>query len=186
MAARQQERRAILRIDAQPVGKKFQGVWLELVDGTKWIVDYRARELWTWFRDREVIVSGGCYEPVGEAIRATHFRIDRLRDARPERGTRPYLAMGPEVLLRGQLELVTAPPGSKAAGTTRSVFRADDGVTYNVLGDVPADKPVRVRGRALEPDLSYVARTGDRDLWISEILDADHEDAPAPPEIPCP
>ena len=183
----QQERRAILRIDAQPTGKKFQGVWLELVDGTKWIVDYRPRDVWMLFRDREVFVTGGCYQPIGEAISATHFRIDRMRDARPERGTRPYITVGPQHVVRGQLVSVSAPPGSKLAESPpQKRFRSERGVTYGVIGAaLPEGETVRVRARELEPDMSYTARSIDRDLWISDVLGSDEEEH-APREIPCP
>ena len=158
----EQERRAIVRIDDKPVGTKFQGVWLELVDGTRWLIDSWPREIWTWFRDREVIVIGECFEPGPDAIAATHFRVDTMRDARPERGVRPYLAIGPEVVVSG--EVVADPAG------TRTLFRIEDGTTYGVIGEAPPlGTPVRVRCRALNPDMSYAARGGGRDLWIAGI-----------------
>jgi len=182
----QQERRAILRIDAQPAGKKFQGVWLELVDGTRWVVDYRPREVWTWFRDREVFVTGGCYKPTGEAIGATHFRVDRMRDAAPERGVRPYVAVGPQTVLRGQVVSVNPPPGSKLAFTSEKHFCSDTGATYGVVGaELPEGETVRVRARELVPDMSYRARSVDRDLWIADVLHGEADDE-QPHEIPCP
>lgn len=37
------ERRATVRIDPAPGGKQFQGVWLELEGGARWVIAYRAR-----------------------------------------------------------------------------------------------------------------------------------------------
>lgn len=90
------ERRATVRVDAQPAGKKFQGVWLELADGARWVIDYRPRLPWRSFADREVLVTGGCYEPFGQAITAPHVRVDRMRFAEDRRGVQPYLEVGPE------------------------------------------------------------------------------------------
>ena len=49
------ELRATLRIDPAPAGKRFQGVWLVAGD-REYVVDYRARTLWTWFAGRQVTV----------------------------------------------------------------------------------------------------------------------------------
>jgi hypothetical protein len=183
------ERRATLRVDDHTKAARFQGVWLEQSDGSRWVVDYRARSLWTWFADREVIVTGECYQPIGSAITAPHFRVDTLRPATAERGRGPYLAMGPEQLLRGELVTVAAPAGGKAAGTSRVVFRAADG-EYTVVGETGPDQrgAFAIRGRVLEPDMSYVARTSGPDLWITEIYDIGHDErgASQPKATPCP
>jgi len=181
------EYRATLRIDEQPGGKRFQGVWLEHADGTRWVVDYRPRYPWLWFRDREVIVTGGCFTPQGQAIMAPHFRVARLRVATPTRGAGPYLEVGPEVVLRGDLVTESAPPGSKLAGSARVVFHADDGEAYNLVGSTPTPgETVQLRGRRLVPDYSYMARTDGPDLWVDSIDDADAEPAPKPPAGACP
>ncbi|HEY5927096.1 MAG TPA: hypothetical protein VIV11_35655 [Kofleriaceae bacterium] len=180
------EQRGTLRLEPNQSATRFYGVWLEKPDGTRWVVDYRARALWTWFADREVVVTGECYDPVGHAIRATHFRILSLRPANPARGHGPYLAMGPEQVLRGSVASIGAPPGSKLAGSSRTVFRADDGTTYNIVGEHVPELlgPGTVRGRVLEPDMSYHARTDGPDLWIVDVIDADA--GVPPPAKPCP
>lgn len=169
------ELRGTLRIDAAPGAKHFQGVWLEQADGTRWVVDYRARELWTWFADHDVIVTGGTYVPEGQAINATHFRIDLLRFATPRVGRGPYLSMGPEHLLTGAFVIESGLPGSKAAGSSWRAFVGDDGTHYLVVGeelDVRRGAgPAMVRARVLEPDMSYTARTSGPDLWIVTIDD---------------
>src|SRR5690606_4502318 len=155
--------------------KRFQGVWLEFADGARWVIDYRAREPWRSFQDREVFVTGGCYEPRGQAIMATHFRVDRMRLVDPVRGQQPYLEVGPEQLLRGELVVESAPAGSKLAGTSALTFRGEDGTRYPVIGDgalTPAG-PVAVRARVLLADLTYAARSGDSDLWILDVRKPD-------------
>lgn len=184
------ERRATVRIDAEPGSKRFQGVWLEFADGARWVIDYRAREPWRSFQDREVLVTGGCYEPLGQAIMATHFRVDRMRLVDPVRGRQPYLEVGPEQLLHGELVIESAPTGSKLAGTSALTFRVEDGTRYPVTGDgalTPAG-PVAVRARVLLADLTYAARTGDSDLWILDVHDPDYTPDPSTQPTPreCP
>jgi len=164
---------ATLRIDPSPGAKRFQGVWLEYADGTRWVVDYRARELWTWFANHPVIVTGEQYAPEGQAINAVHFRIDTMRFAVPEYGRGPYLTMGPEQIVHGTLVRDSAPPGSKAAGSSWPAFVGEDGTRYLVLGEelVGRSGPVRVRARVLVPDMSYTARTSGPDLWVVAIED---------------
>lgn len=179
------ERRGTLRLDENPKASRFYGVWFEHADGSRWIVDYRARALWTWFIDREVVATGECYEPQGHAIRGTHYRVATLRPAVAESGKGPYLAIGPETLMHGEITSVAAPAGSKAAGSSRTVFKADGGGDYTVVGETePKHGRVSVRARVLEPDMSYVARSDGPDLWIDE------DDGTAafgvPPAVPCP
>lgn len=167
------ELHATLRIDPAPGPKKFQGVWLVHTDSTRWVVDYRARQLWTWFADRDVVATGETYTPEGQAINAVHFRIDTLRFATPRMGHGPYLTMGPMLVRPGRFDTESAPPGSKAAGSSWPVFIGDDGRHYNVVGDdkleLPSSGAVHVKARELEPDMSYVARTNGPDLWIVSI-----------------
>ncbi len=169
------ELRGTLRIDAAPGAKRFQGVWLEHADGTRWVIDYRARDLWTWFADHDVIVTGGTYAPQGQAINAIHFRIDSLRFARPDYGRGPYLSMGPEQLLAGAFVTETALPGSKLAGSSWGAFVDEAGKHYVVVGEEIDPRrgagPVSVRARVLEPDMSYTARTSGPDLWVVAIED---------------
>lgn len=183
------ERRAIVRIDAEPGGKKFQGVWLE-VGEVRFVVDYRARALWTWFADREVLVTGGCYQPFGQAILAPHFEVAHLRVADQTRGVGPYFSIGPAEWLRGEFIEETAPAGSKLAGSARAMFRTDAGTSYAVLGEkLPgAGTTAKVRARILEPDMSYTARASGPDLWIVDAVAVDFEPDPAhaPRPVPCP
>jgi len=178
--------RGTLRIAPKMNPDRFYGVWLERADGSRWIVDYRARALWTSFADREVVVTGECYQPKGHAILGTHFRILTLRPLDPAAGQGPYLAIGPERALRGELARVAAPPGSKLAGSSRLVFKADDGTTYNALVErEPALGRTTLYGRVVEPDMSHHARMSGPDLWIVDRFEAGDDGIP-PPATPCP
>jgi hypothetical protein len=162
------ELRATLRIDPAPGAKKFQGVWL-VVGDRKLLVDYRTSSLWQWFADREVLVTGETYrpDPRHQAVQTDHFRIATLRTT--ERGRGPYLAIGPETWLDGDVAIVHASAGSKLAGSSQSVFHAS-GRSLPIAGGVlPPPGPARVRARELEPDMSYAARGGGPDLWIVEV-----------------
>ncbi|HET9484558.1 MAG TPA: hypothetical protein VFO79_11430 [Xanthomonadales bacterium] len=169
-------------------------MWLEFADGKRWVVDYRPRTPWTWFADQEVVVTGECYEPFGQAIGANHFRVDELRFATPPaRGTVPVLALGAARKLRGKLEERGFPAGSKLAGSSERVFVEDGGTTYGIAGvenDAwpDAGKPVRVTVREVTPDMAYMAQTGGPTIWIFATAAHDAEDDPrhAPRIIRCP
>ena len=166
------ERRAIVRIDAQPGGKKFQGVWLEFADDRKWVVDYRPRELWKPFQDREVLVTGYCWAPKGQAINAPHFHVEHMTFVKPERGRGPILAIGPEQVLRGAFRESGFPPGSKLAGSTETKF-AGYGVHGASVALPAAGEAVTVIAREIEPDMSWTAQTGGPKLWILDVRGAD-------------
>jgi hypothetical protein len=182
------ERRAILRIDAEPGGKRFQGVWLEFASGARWVIDYRPRLPWRGFEGREVLVTGRCYAPVGQAIGATHFRVETLRVADAARGAQPYVEVGPEQRRHGELVVVNAPAGSKLAGTASLMFRDSDGEMWPTLSDAQLQPgPAIVRARVLVADMAYVARSGSADLWIADLVadgDPDPDDRDTP--IDCP
>ena len=175
------EREAIVRIDAEPGSKQFQGVWLEL-GGERWVIDYRARGLWKPFEDHAVIVAGECYTPRGQAIGATHFRVDRMRFMKPERGRGPILELGPEQMLRGAFAEHAFPAGSKRADSPARTFVDDAGTSYWIAGGdgLPAaGTAARVKARVVTPDLSYVAQPSGPNLWILDVRKPDQVDDPA-------
>ncbi|MBP9203260.1 MAG: hypothetical protein KBG28_04795 [Kofleriaceae bacterium] len=157
--------RATVRIDPRPGGKKFQGVWLELADGQRWVIDYRPRAVWTDFADRPVRVTGGCYLPFGQAIAATHFRVATLvpdtEAPRPEGW--PVVAVGPDRREVMTLIEVTGAAGTKTAGEVHLELADERGHHFLLAGhdgDLPAvGLPVRVRVRPVEPS-PYQARLG--------------------------
>lgn len=184
------ERRAIVRIDAQPGGKRFQGVWLEFAEDTRWVVDYRANELWKPFEDHEVIVTGYCWapDPRAQSIGATHFHVERMRFLQPKMGRGPLLEIGPEVALRGAFRAQPFPPGSKLAGSSQTKFDAES-ESYGLQGAsvaLPAmGTRVLVIARGVEPDMSWTAQTGGPKLWILDVRDASAQPE-ARAKLPCP
>jgi hypothetical protein len=183
------ERRAVVRIDAQPGGKKFQGVWLELADGQRWVVDYRPREVWRGFEGAEVLFSGHCYRPFGQAISATHFEVERMRFAAPGRGHGPLVEIGAEETLKGALELEGYPPGSKRAGSQDWHFRVDGGDRFRVWGGIDGDVasgPVVVKARRVEIDPTWAATPTGAHLWIGRVYDAGYTEDPRHADVPKP
>jgi hypothetical protein len=195
MPAPSPERRATIRIDqqqtlAQPGGTPFQGVWLELDDQRRWVVDDRAHALWEPFADAAVLVTGHCYAPHGQAISAPHFEVERMRFAAPPGRDIPFLAIGPREARPGELEEVLAPPGSKLAGGSRWTLRAG-GETFEIAGAndyaalarAPAHLVAIVRELELDP--AYAATTGGPHVWIIGLEDEGYQLAARPP-VPCP
>lgn len=183
------ERRGVLTIDPEPGPKKIQRVWFE-GGGQRFVLDYRATELWRWFAGREVVITGGCYRPFGQAIMATHFAVEQLRVAERARGIGPYFSFGPAHWLLGEIFDVEAPLDGKLAGSSQRRFRTDTGQTFALAGGAVPEprRRVRIRVRELEPDMSYVARSSGPDLWIHEAVDPDQPVGPARADepIPCP
>jgi len=192
-----EEVHATLRIDATPGPKHFQGVWLELAADKRWVIDYRPNELWRGFDGQAVIVTGHCYVPFGEALRATHFKVERMRFA--ARGTRvvPFFEVGPERLMRGMLVEHAWPAGSKLAGSSEVRFRPDapiDGVTdFQIAGGLGSDgptfdTPIKIKARALVINRAYTATASGDSIWILSTHGASYAEDPehAPKLVPCP
>jgi hypothetical protein len=192
-----EEVHATLRIDATPGPKHFQGVWLELAADKRWVIDYRPHELWRGFDGQAVIVTGHCYVPFGEALLATHFKVERMRFATPPSGSVPILEVGRERLVRGMLVEHEYAAGSKLAGSRDTRFRPDtpiDGVAvFQIAGgigqDTPTfDTPITVKARTLVGNRTYSSTSSDAQIWIvstheaSYVEDLEH----APKIVPCP
>lgn len=162
---------AVVRFDEKPSGKKFQGVWLERKDGERYVVAYRPQAWLRGFEGRSVKVTGSTYEPQGQRISATHFRIDTLKVER--RGEGPILEVGPERTLIGNFKSVSGSPGTKAEGSTWWVFVTAEGAEYEVEG-APEKATLKagaakIVARVVEPDMSFVARRGGPCVWVLEI-----------------
>ena len=159
---------ATLRIDAEPSGKRFQGVWLELPDGARWVIDYRPRACWLALADQEVVAVGAHYTPEGQAIRAPHFRVEtlRVRDAT----SASVVALGPEQTWTGTVVEVQGAPGSKQEGTSWLVLRTAErdwrGTAALLAPHVGETVVVQGRGVEFSP---YVARAADAELCVLSI-----------------
>ncbi len=184
------EHRAVVRIAATPGGKKEQPVWLEFDGDERWVIDYRARELWRGFEDAAVTVTGTCYQPYGQALLATHFKVERLKFAAPPTTSVPFFAIGPEILVRGSFQFDVAPAGSKAADDgPRLVFRADEGTSFSIAGSaVPTPPPgaAAINARSVELNPAYAATTGGPHIWILSVHDVEYVPETRDVPRPCP
>ena len=147
-----QEFTATVRIDAEPGGKKFQGVWLERDDGEQWVIDYRPRDCWRPLEGLQVHAIGSTYMPHGQAISATHFEVSMLQviDPAPEA---QLVAVGPEQTMTGTLQTAAGAAGSKSEGSSWQVFKSDDGPSWalynpSALGTTAGS--VTLTGRTVE------------------------------------
>lgn len=173
-------RHATLTIEAAAPTKRFQGVWLVFADGQRWVVDYRPRALWRGFADREVIVTGRCYEPSGEAMMAPHFEIDHLRFASAPSKASPYIEVGPEQVLDGELAEFAWPANTKLAGTRSQRLRVGPDKEYELANEIERPLgPIKVNARAVTRSPAYTASTSLDLLWILEAHDPRWEPEPA-------
>lgn len=166
------EHRAIVRIDAAPSAKRFQGVWLELAGGERWLIDYRANPLWRSFADRTVTVTGTLYtpDPRAQAVCAQHFEVARMRLADTPPGSSPLRELGPKQKLTGAFVARAWPDTSKLAGSVELVFETGD--TSYALAGSPGGivaGPATITARLVEPDPTYAATTGGPQLWILDV-----------------
>jgi hypothetical protein len=163
---------AVVRVDEKPGGKKFQGVWLEREDGERWVVAYRPEAWLRVFEGRTVRVTGETYQPFGQAINSTHFRVFTLTVKEEKRGIGPLLGVGREQTLRGRFVDAVVPKGAKNEGDTYRTFVADGGAEFMIEEapeGAPVGKSVQIVARAVEPDWSYHARRGGDYLWIIKV-----------------
>jgi len=152
-------------IDAEPSGKKFQGVWLVRDDGERWLVAYRPLPLWKIYEGVAVNITGAVYQPDGQSISATHFRVDTLSIRDPQAIIDPR-SFGPEQTFEGQFESESGSPGSKSEGSTWTVFRVQGGLRYEIMNPVAVDRTATsIRARTVERS-PFVAHRGGPALWL--------------------
>ena len=67
-------------IDPIPGGKRFQGSWLVLDDGTRYVLSYRPTPEYFRFVDKRVQVTGRSYTPGRDTqhIHAKHFQLQNI------------------------------------------------------------------------------------------------------------
>jgi hypothetical protein len=168
-----QEFEAVVRVDERPGGKKFQGVWLERDGGERWVVAYRPEGWLRAFEGRRVRVTGEVYQPFGQAIAATHFRVATLRIVGQEPDAH-LVSAGPARALVGEFAERVGAPGTKLEGERYTVFVA--GGTEYLLAGAPEDaRPgarVKIEARAVEPS-PYAAHRGGEHLWVLTVAPAE-------------
>ena len=153
---------ATVVIDPEPGGKKLQAVWLERADGERWVVAYRPDPCWRAVEGHTMRAVGVIYEPVGQAIGATHFRVERFYSPDPT-FEMDVVELGAEQTVTGTLAEREAPAGSKMAGTRWPVLEGDDGTTWMVsrpetFGAAPGQR-IEATGRAfrLSPFVAHMS-----------------------------
>jgi hypothetical protein len=163
-----------MTIDPKPGGKHFQGVWVQRdgasmpkpgeLDRDRLLVDYRARELWRSFEGERVLARGTCYHPFGQAIRATHFEIDRLKFAGTPPASARLLEIGPYAVMSGELVA--------HAGGKDLVFRSGS-ITYAIAGDSSGSKlaagPAKLGVRTVAVNPKVVSTTSKDHVWILNV-----------------
>ena len=182
----EQELRATVRIDGQPGGKHFQGVWLEFADGKRYVIDYRPRWIWQSFENHEVLVTGHCYQPFGQSISATHYRVERMKFATRPKESLPLVSIGPERIMTGTLRDRPYPAGSKLAGSSELEFTTE-GTTYTIEGawEHPGKTGEKtLAAREIEVNLAHHAQTGGPKIWVSHVVHDGERDRDTPE--PCP
>ena len=161
---------ATVRVDSEPGGKKFQGVWLEREDGERWVIQYRPRACWTPFEGRSVQATGHTYFPPGQAISAVHFEVLRLEVLQPSPED-ALVAVGPELERVGQFQQVSGQPGSKSEGSSWLEFSANDGsdfLVYNPSAAESAEGEVVVKGREVQRS-PFTAHMGGTWLCVLDV-----------------
>jgi len=69
-----------LVIEPLPAGKRFQGTWVVLDDGTRYVLSYRPEPAYYAFVDRRVVVEGRPYRPAEhvQSYGADHLELDSM------------------------------------------------------------------------------------------------------------
>ncbi|MFY0540567.1 hypothetical protein [Nannocystis pusilla] len=117
-------------------------------------------------------VTGTVYQPQGQAIMATHFRVETLRLADPDATTTAHVvAVFAERRLAGKFQERVGGPGTKLEGERYLVFEAEDGTAY-LLANVPVGgepgRAASVKARVIEMS-PYIARRGGTYLWVLDV-----------------
>jgi hypothetical protein len=111
-------------VDPIPGGKRFQGAWLVLEDGTRYVIAYRPVAKYFQFIDKRVRIGGRPYTPGRDTqhIQATHLEVHSIELAP---GETPYASPPTEWV---------APPLARTAGD----LAARDGRWAQVVGTLEA------------------------------------------------
>lgn len=125
--ARARNFEGIFDIDRLAGGKDFQGSWLELEDGRRYVLSYRPMPAHVDKVERRVVVRGFTYAPEGQRIRSEHLQVISMRLAD---GETPYvspptsLPAPPHVLTRAELRARVG-RWVQAVGTLKDAKRPD-------------------------------------------------------------
>jgi hypothetical protein len=161
---------AVVEIDAEPGGKRFQGVWLVQGADTRWVISYRAEPWLRGFEGQRVHARGRRYTPEGQAIDATHFRLEDMRVIDPSFGT-VFIEVGPELTLQGTIRVDIGAAGTKSAGERWHVFDSETQGSFqlaNAPDGLVLDRRIGVRARTMVYS-PFVAHRGGPMLWVLDV-----------------
>jgi hypothetical protein len=161
---------AVVEIDAEPGGKHFQGVWLVQGADTRWVISYRAEPWLRAFEGQRVRARGRRYAPEGQAINATHFRLEDMRVIDPAFGT-TFIEVGPERALHGTIRVDIGAAGTKSEGERWHVFDSETQGSFqlaNTPEELVLDHRIGVRARSVVYS-PFVAHRGGPMLWVLEV-----------------
>lgn len=158
---------ATVRIDAQPGGKQFQGVWLDRDGGTTYLVAYRPQPELAALEGQRVEVAGRRKYPgpMTQHVQADHFELDHIAAVPSDAPS----FTGDAQTLEGTVEL---PDGGKSRVLVMLVG-ADDSETILRYGRTPAwealaGKRVRVTGRPFVP--GHPQQASGPHLWPDTLI----------------
>ncbi|HWB81604.1 MAG TPA: hypothetical protein VG755_41870 [Nannocystaceae bacterium] len=162
---------ALVEIDAEPGGKKFQGVWLVRDGGTRLVISYRAEPWLREFEGQRVHAKGRHYTPQGQAINAMHFRLEHMRVLDPQAKLSTFVEVGPERTLTGVMREDVGAAGTKSEGERWHVFDSEtDGrfLLANTPDDIVLEQRIAVRARSIVYS-PFVAHRGGPTLWVLDV-----------------
>ena len=144
-------------------------MWLEH-GGERWVVDYRANELWKPFEGLDVKVTGTKWtpDPRAQAIRAQHYKVARLEVVDPKQA-KDWFAIGAERELTGVFVHKRVPAGGKDAGSSPLFFEEKDGRRYEVIGGEHGSGEATVVARDVVVNPAWTATRGGPFLWIISV-----------------
>jgi hypothetical protein len=147
-------------VDPIPGGKRLQGSWLVLDDGTRYVISYRPVPEYLCFVDKRVCVRGTPYTPGSDTqhVMVTHLAVDSIELAP---GETPCEIPPPEVPLPplvDNVEALAAREGrwARVTGTLETVRDDPDG--YLGIAELELADGTRI-----------VARNVPRDEWDSHL-----------------
>jgi len=161
---------AVVEIDAEPGGKRFQGVWLVQPGGTRWVISYRAEPWLREFEGQKVHARGRRWTPEGQAIDATHFRLEDMRVVDPSLGA-TFVEVGPERTLHGKIRVDIGAAGTKSEGERWHVLDSETEGSFmlaNTPDDLVLDARIGVRARNIVHS-PFVAHRGGPMVWVLDV-----------------
>jgi len=152
------------RCEADPIAgsKRFQGIWLVLDDGTRYVLSYRPAAEYLAFADKRVVVQGRPYQPGSDTqhVMALHLAVDAITLAPGEQPHAiPPAAPPPPPLVRTADELAERDGRwAQVVGRLRAVGTDPDGYLGQAEVELADATVILVRGIPLGGWREHVGR----------------------------